>query len=41
MVKKFIYVCLEDYRLIMERRYVRPNDPESYAGGNEARQVKG
>jgi hypothetical protein len=25
---------LEDYRLIVERRSARPNDPESYAGGS-------
>jgi hypothetical protein len=23
---------LEDYRLVMERRFAFPNDPESYAG---------
>jgi hypothetical protein len=25
---------LEDYRLIVERSFARPNDPESYAGGS-------
>jgi hypothetical protein len=25
---------LEDYRLIVERKFAHPNDPESYAGGN-------
>jgi hypothetical protein len=25
---------LEDYRLIVERRFACPNDPESYAGGS-------
>jgi hypothetical protein len=25
---------IEDYRLIVERRFARPNDPESYAGGS-------
>jgi hypothetical protein len=24
----------EDYRLTVERRFARPNDPESYAGGS-------
>jgi hypothetical protein len=28
-----IYIFLEDYRLIVERRFALPNDPESYAGG--------
>jgi hypothetical protein len=27
-------LLLEDYHLIMERRSVFPNDPESYAGGS-------
>jgi hypothetical protein len=27
----FLY---EDYRLIVERRFARPNDPESYADGS-------
>jgi hypothetical protein len=26
-------VLFEDYRLIVERRFARPSDPESYAGG--------
>jgi hypothetical protein len=25
---------LEDYHIIVERRFASPNDPESYAGGN-------
>jgi hypothetical protein len=25
---------LEDYRLIVEKRFVLPNNPESYAGGS-------
>jgi hypothetical protein len=25
---------LDDYRLIVERRFARPNDTESYAGGS-------
>jgi hypothetical protein len=28
------YVLLEDYRLIVERRFARPSDPEKYAGGS-------
>jgi hypothetical protein len=24
----------EDYCIIVERRFARPNDPESYAGGS-------
>jgi hypothetical protein len=24
---------LEDYRLMVERRFVHPNEPKSYAGG--------
>jgi hypothetical protein len=27
------YYLLEDYRLTVERRFARPNDPESYAVG--------
>jgi hypothetical protein len=27
-------VFLGDYRLLLERRFARPNDPESYAGGS-------
>jgi hypothetical protein len=32
-----MYVCmylLEDYRLIVKKRFSRPNDAESYAGGS-------
>jgi hypothetical protein len=29
-----ITIPLEDYRLIVERRFARPNDSESYAGGS-------
>jgi hypothetical protein len=29
-----VVVVLEDYRLIVERRFASPSDPESYAGGS-------
>jgi hypothetical protein len=30
-----ILVCLlQNYFFILERRFARPNDPESYAGGS-------
>jgi hypothetical protein len=29
-----IYFLLEDYRLVVERRFACPNDTESYAGGS-------
>jgi hypothetical protein len=29
-----MYILLEDYRLIVEKRYARPNDPQSYVGGS-------
>jgi hypothetical protein len=29
-----IIIILEDYRLIVARRFARPNDPDSYAGGS-------
>jgi hypothetical protein len=31
---KILRKFLEDYRLAVERRYARVNDPESYAGGS-------
>jgi hypothetical protein len=38
-----IYSLLQDYRLIVEGRFARPNDPESYAPvrATHASQVKG
>jgi hypothetical protein len=27
-------ILLEDYRLIVEKRFAHRNDPESYAGGS-------
>jgi hypothetical protein len=38
-----IYCFFEDYHIIEERRFARPSDPKSYAGGKvtDARQVKG
>jgi hypothetical protein len=36
--KRFTYSIIkflvEDYRLVGERRFARPNDAESYAGGS-------
>jgi hypothetical protein len=32
----YCIILLEEYRLIVKRRFTSPSEPESYAGGRES-----